>query len=117
MDSNGGIIDIVRWYNFTTFDLIGDLAFGEPFGCLRDGILHPWIQMVFAFVKSHTYLRDARRFPSPIKEILNGFIPKTLLNGRKDQFQFSAEMAKKRMTEGTTREDFSKYSTSFNTYY
>jgi hypothetical protein len=25
-------IDITCWFNFTTFDLIGDLAFGEPFG-------------------------------------------------------------------------------------
>lgn len=24
-------VDMVKWYNLTTFDLIGDLAFGEPF--------------------------------------------------------------------------------------
>ena len=26
---------MVNWLNFTTFDIIGDLAFGEPFGCLE----------------------------------------------------------------------------------
>lgn len=33
--SEGGTrpVDIERWFNFTTFDVIGDLAFGEPFGC------------------------------------------------------------------------------------
>ena len=31
------IDDMTRWYNFTTFDLIGDLAFGESFGCLPRG--------------------------------------------------------------------------------
>ena len=30
-------INMCNWFNFTTFDIIGDMAFGEPFGCLRDG--------------------------------------------------------------------------------
>ncbi|KAJ5556972.1 hypothetical protein N7494_000887 [Penicillium frequentans] len=40
---NGGTIsvDAVSWYNFTTFDIIGDLAFGEPFNCLQDSSYHP----------------------------------------------------------------------------
>lgn len=29
--------NLVNWYNFTTFDIIGDLAFGESFGCLDKG--------------------------------------------------------------------------------
>lgn len=29
--------EMVKWYNFTTFDIIGDLAFGDPFGSLSDG--------------------------------------------------------------------------------
>lgn len=31
------VFDMRHWYTFTTFDLIGDLAFGEPFGCLKNG--------------------------------------------------------------------------------
>jgi cytochrome P450 len=30
--------DMVTWFNFCTFDIIGDLSFGEPFGCLREGM-------------------------------------------------------------------------------
>lgn len=29
--------NMVQWYNFATFDIIGDLAFGAAFGCLNDG--------------------------------------------------------------------------------
>jgi hypothetical protein len=105
---NGSVVDMVRWYNFTTFDIIGDLALGQPFGCLRDGILHPWIEMVFAMIKSNTFIRSARRFPSPLKEIFWKFIPQNLIRMREDQFQFSALRAKQRMAEGTEREDFSK---------
>jgi hypothetical protein len=30
----GESIDMSRWFNFATFDVIGDLAFGEPFDLL-----------------------------------------------------------------------------------
>jgi cytochrome P450 len=30
-------VDIVQWYNWLTFDIIGDLAFGEPFGAVEEG--------------------------------------------------------------------------------
>lgn len=33
--------DMRHWFNFATFDIIGDLAFGEPFGCLEKGELDP----------------------------------------------------------------------------
>lgn len=29
-------VDIMRWYNYTTFDIITDLTFGDPLYCLRD---------------------------------------------------------------------------------
>ena len=35
--AGGREMNMCDWYNFTTFDIIGDMAFGEPFGCLRDG--------------------------------------------------------------------------------
>jgi hypothetical protein len=31
--------DIIRWYNAVTFDIMGELAFGEPFGSLTLGTL------------------------------------------------------------------------------
>lgn len=30
-------VNMVSWYNYCTFDIIGDLSFGEPFGCLEEG--------------------------------------------------------------------------------
>lgn len=37
MAQQGVEFNLVDWLNFTTFDIIGDLAFGEPFGCLDSG--------------------------------------------------------------------------------
>lgn len=38
----GQNIDISGWFNFTTFDLMGDLAFSESFRCLEKGEYNPW---------------------------------------------------------------------------
>ena len=35
--AKGQTIDIVAWFAYTTFDIIGELALGEPFGCLDNG--------------------------------------------------------------------------------
>lgn len=40
-------VDIVSWFNFATFDIIGDLAFGKPFDCLEHSKSHPWVEALF----------------------------------------------------------------------
>jgi cytochrome P450 len=37
-----GGIDFVKWFNLLTFDIIGSLAFGEPFGGLESGECLPF---------------------------------------------------------------------------
>lgn len=46
------ILDMTAWYNWTTFDIIGDLAFGEPFGCLDRAEEHPWVGAVNGSIKT-----------------------------------------------------------------
>jgi cytochrome P450 len=36
--SGDGIVDVTDWFAYTTFDVIGDMALGEPFGCLTSGM-------------------------------------------------------------------------------
>ncbi|KPA35165.1 isotrichodermin c-15 hydroxylase, partial [Fusarium langsethiae] len=51
----GTEIDMVAWYNFATFDLIGHLAMGQPFGCLEKGEYHPWVRILFAGLKATAF--------------------------------------------------------------
>ncbi|KAH6650517.1 cytochrome P450 [Chaetomium tenue] len=39
----GAVMDVEKWYNWTTFDIAGDLVFGRAFGCLEKEEYHPWI--------------------------------------------------------------------------
>lgn len=102
-------IDIVRWYNFTTFDLIGDLAFGEPFGCLESGGYHPWVAMIFDGIKASVFSYALKRMPS-LKPLSTLIIPKSFAQRSQEHFELSANTTRKRITSGgTDREDFMSY--------
>ncbi|KAF2848256.1 cytochrome P450 monooxygenase-like protein [Plenodomus tracheiphilus IPT5] len=59
----GKTIDIMRWYNYATFDIIADLAFGVSLHCLRDSNNHTWINLVFSYIKAAGYLSTRAKFP------------------------------------------------------
>lgn len=42
------ILDISAFFNFLTFDVMADLAFGAPLGLLDAGQYTPWVKNVFA---------------------------------------------------------------------
>ncbi|KAI8965007.1 putative cytochrome P450 [Daldinia sp. FL1419] len=43
-------LNIEAWYNWTTFDVVGDLVFGQSFHCLENIEYHPWIDTIFKSV-------------------------------------------------------------------
>lgn len=83
-DDGKRALDAVAWYNYTTFDVIGDLAFGEPFGSLQSGEYHPWIAMIFQSIKIGTLFQSAGFFPW-IKTALMKMIPKSRMKTREEQ--------------------------------
>lgn len=46
--SKGGSepVNMREWFNYTTFDVIGDLGFGSSFDCLRHSDYHPWVHVI-----------------------------------------------------------------------
>ena len=49
-------VDMFEWYIWTTFDLIGDLAFGEPFNCLEAASFTEWVALVFNAFKTFAFI-------------------------------------------------------------
>lgn len=69
----GRILNLADWYNFLTFDAIGDLAFKEYYGCLDDGKYHYWVTLVFKAVKAGALVQATRRFATagtPLQKLL-----------------------------------------------
>ncbi|KAK7943027.1 cytochrome P450 [Apiospora aurea] len=103
-------VDMVAWYSYTTFDIIGDLAFGEPFHCLRDAVWHWWLDAVFDLFQDGVFMRAARRFSWPFPSLLAWlFVPKKLVKNRMGQFMFTVERVNRRLQLQTDRPDFLSY--------
>lgn len=101
-------IDITCWFNFTTFDLIGDLAFGEPFGCLSTSEYHWWVRIILDAVKASAYLKVFWFYPFLIP-LVRVLVPKHLLEKRQASFDLSVEKVRRRLALGATRPDFTSY--------
>ncbi|KAJ4312861.1 hypothetical protein N0V84_009715 [Fusarium piperis] len=101
-------IDIVRWFNFTTFDIIGDLAFGQSFGCLDSGGYHPWVAMIFSSVKTGPLRAALQRLG--LGNLVSILMPARLKRSLEQHYQLSKSTAMKRIeTCDTEREDFMSY--------
>jgi len=155
---NTATVDLVRWYNFTTFDVcftlywnlfshqfpytickkyqltiskvLGDLAFGDSFGCLESDILHvrfgipimiifwwekSWIVNLFCSIKEAGLYRGLRHLSSPFFELLWALRPKALKENRAEEFEFATQRARARMSQGVTdRVDFMSYILKYN---
>lgn len=99
-------LDMVQWFNYTTFDVIGDLAFGEPFGCLGDSVYHPWVALIFDSIKHLTWLSALGRYPAVAPLLKRFLVPEGLAAKLVEHEQLSAEKVRKRLAMGTDRPDF-----------
>ncbi|KAF7950057.1 hypothetical protein EAE96_007359 [Botrytis aclada] len=90
-------VDMVKWYNFTTFDLIGDLAFGQSFGGLENSQYHFWVSTIFDSVRVLTFVKLKDVYPM-LFQLVNPFIPSGLANARQRQEDYSKTVVQKRLT-------------------
>ncbi|TVY83154.1 Cytochrome P450 monooxygenase aclL [Lachnellula suecica] len=103
-----GSIDLKDWYNFTTFDITGDLTFGQSFECLEKGRYHRWVSFLFAHLKASCLLASITFYPF-FDKILWYCIPKSAFNERIYHFGRSVEWVHKRLSQKTDRNDFMSY--------
>lgn len=116
-DSGATIIDMVQWLNFTTFDIVGDLALGESFHCLEESRYHGWVSILFTQFKTAALFVSFRFFglDKPLKLML----PKSLLKKRTDHANTAKERIRRRLDQGTEgtdaqRNDFMTYVLRYN---
>ncbi|KAL3460880.1 cytochrome P450 [Aspergillus heterothallicus] len=94
-------VGMAAGYNCTTFDVSGDLAFGEPFGCLRDSAMHPWIQVVTSMGRFTAFLQFVSLYPL-LKMAILAVMPPSVKNAGYEH----ARLAKEKVWEGFHPERF-----------
>lgn len=72
----GNPVILSDWYNFTTFDIIGDLTFGESFGCLSGSNYDAWIKSIFDMAYIGSILQALSFYPL-LKRTLLSLVPKS----------------------------------------
>lgn len=94
--------DMKQWFNYVTFDVIGDLAFGEPFGCLEKAALDERVNFLDGALQSASVTFF-------VKEIgLERLIPvfmKRVMAARKDLVGKMMATLKRRIDLGSERSD------------
>ncbi|OCK84504.1 isotrichodermin C-15 hydroxylase [Lepidopterella palustris CBS 459.81] len=107
-ESPNNAIDMVKWYNYTTFDIIADLTFGESLHCLRDKDYHPWVLLSFQAAKAIGIGASIRKYPI-LERLSKALIPKEALEKRKTFFDLSTKKVTDRLEKETARPDFMTY--------
>lgn len=59
----GTSLNMTHWYEMLAFDILGELAFGQSFNCIRDEKPHFWFEMLTKYLFSITLIDNLRRFP------------------------------------------------------
>ena len=101
-------INLCEWCQFTTFDIMGDLCFGESFKCLLDAKHHPWLKNLFGSIKFGNILTAFQYFP-PMDAIVHWCIPEFVKLRVQKQFFFARDKISERIERETDRPDFMSY--------
>jgi cytochrome P450 len=97
-------VDLAAWFNYLTFDLSGDLSFGESFSCLSTGTAHAWVAVAQDFGKGLALIASINQYH--IDKLLRYIIPKKVLQRTKDHRAISSAKARKRLALEEERPDF-----------
>lgn len=100
----GAIVDIVRWLSFVVFDEIGDLGFGEPFGCLESSEFHPWCSMIFTSLRAATYRVSLRYYPA-LNWLMSLAIPKSVMKKQVEHWKLAEDKINRRLNLEKERPD------------
>ena len=105
------VVDMVKWLNFTTFDIVGDLSLGESFHCLEESRYHGWVSISFTQFKTGAFFVALRFFG--LDKLAKTLIPRSLLQKRRDHADMANERIRRRRAQGVSadgqRNDFMTY--------
>lgn len=98
-------VEMTSWYNYTTFDVIGDLAFGEPFGCLENSDYHPWVSLIFDRIRVGAESTALRRLPFG-ERLIQLVLTKEERKRFQGHFELTQQKVNKRLALPGSRPDF-----------
>ncbi|GME26171.1 cytochrome p450 [Neofusicoccum parvum] len=101
-------VNMVDMYNFTTFDVMADLTFGEPLQLLKGSAYNAWVQGIFAAVKFFGLSTTLRFYFPKINAMLPYVLP-VLKKKQREHMQYALDRVDRRLAADTDRPDIWSY--------
>ncbi|KAM3420686.1 hypothetical protein BST61_g3940 [Cercospora zeina] len=103
----GEKLDMVKWYNCTTFDIMGDLSFNEDLGMLETGEYSEWVKAVFLNVKGGTFIRTVKKVHWLLNVLADQFLVKNqgLQKQAAMHWNYSKQRVDRRLAQRPERTD------------
>ncbi|KAJ3568839.1 hypothetical protein NPX13_g6283 [Xylaria arbuscula] len=98
-------INLVEWFEMSSFDLLGEMAFGESFGCIQSEKHHFWIDLVLQHVREITLVDNLRRFKI-LSGIAKRILPSLILSVRARHTKYTRAKVQRRLESTSSRQDF-----------
>ncbi|KAI3337515.1 cytochrome P450 [Xylariaceae sp. AK1471] len=105
---HGQVFDVTKGYERMTFDIIGDLAFGETFGALESETPHPWVESLLSSLNKGALNETSKRFPAVAKIAMFVFHKQIskLFEAAAQNAEYAIKAVEKRVQKETNRKDF-----------
>lgn len=96
--------NMVDWYTWVAFDIIGDLAFGEPFGSLDDAKPHFWVENVFGALAATAWIWTFKK-NRLLQHLIPYLLPKSVKEARVKHLGYCMDKISRRLQNKTARKD------------
>ena len=99
--------DMVKLYNLTTFDIMAELAFGEPLGLLANSEYSAWVANIFGSLKANSFFQIGLEWPW-LGKFIRMAAPPSLKKASKIHFQHAIDRVDRRLARDTNQLDIWK---------
>lgn len=107
--TEGGTVDLERWYTWVAFDVVGDTSFGEPFNCVLEPRHRTWPLMLSRARKIITGISGLKNI-APSWSLLpwlpqGSLLQRTILQGVVNRLNFDLDKVRSRIASKPSRGD------------
>ena len=100
-------VNIIDWYMFFTFDVLGELCLGESFNCLTQNRFRRWILTISNYYQIAAYIGILRLYTSQhIDKLLLKCVPKRMQEIHEESYSWAVEKVHRRLNLETQVDDF-----------
>ena len=98
------VVNMVKMYNFTTFDIMAELTYGESLGLLERSEYTPWVDLVFKSISVIPIIQITEYYPI-LKKVFEICEPESLKKLRVSHHKHSSDRLDKRLAKGSDQPD------------